>query len=227
MFRSLGRLLPSLRSAAHPFSHALHRPPAFATAPLSSAVPPNKQPFTEDFSKMTNEELVDTSTIPGWDLVVNPPRNWPRGALVGTVVSTRMQKTINVAVDRYRIVHKIKKRKRYTRKFFAHDEDEVANLGDMVMIAPCQRITRHKHFVSGTKIIGWRRMALALTLSHTPIFLFILFVDAPRDYQSQTNLNGRTRDCREEKAGRRDQEKGRSSGGFEIDGNQGIILTKY
>ena len=96
---------------------------------------------------MSNEELEDTSTIPGWDLIHSPPGKMPRGALVGTVVSTKMQKTINVAVDRYRIVPKVRKRMKYTRKFFAHDENEVANLGDMVMIEPCQRISKHKHFM--------------------------------------------------------------------------------
>ena len=66
---------------------------------------------------------------------------------MGTVVSTRMNKTINVAVDRYRITPKIRKRLRYTRKFFAHDEKEVANMGDLVMITPCQRLSKHKHFM--------------------------------------------------------------------------------
>ena len=55
---------------------------------------------------MTNEELADMSTIPGWNLVHNPPRHNPRGALVGKVVSDKMQKTVNVAVDRYKIVPK-------------------------------------------------------------------------------------------------------------------------
>lgn len=104
-------------------------------------------PQYEDFSRMTNEELADTSTIPGWDLIHSPPRTYPRGALIGKVVSTRMQKTINVAVDRYRIVPKIRKRMRYTRKFFAHDENEVANMGDLVMITPCHRMSKHKHFM--------------------------------------------------------------------------------
>ena len=101
----------------------------------------------EDFSEMTNEELADTSTIPGWDLIHSPPKSLPRGALVGIVVSDKMQKTINVAVDRYRIVPKIRKRQRYTRKFMAHDEKEVASPGDLVMITPCHRISKHKHFM--------------------------------------------------------------------------------
>jgi small subunit ribosomal protein S17 len=96
---------------------------------------------------MTNEQLADTSNIPGWDCIHAPPKKFPRGALVGRVVSTKMQKTVNVAVDRYRIVPKIKVRERFTRKFMAHDEGEVANLGDIVMIVPCHRISKNKHFM--------------------------------------------------------------------------------
>lgn len=101
----------------------------------------------KSFDEMSNEELADTSTIPGWDLIHSPPRKFPRGALIGTVVSDKMQKTVNVAVDRYRIVPKIRKRVKYTRKFFAHDEAEVASVGDVVMITPCHRISKHKHFM--------------------------------------------------------------------------------
>ena len=96
---------------------------------------------------MTNEELADTSTIPGWDLIHSPPRKYPRGALIGEVVSNKMDKTVNVAVTRYRIVPKIRKRVKYTRKFMAHDESEVANIGDLVMITPSQRISKMKHFM--------------------------------------------------------------------------------
>lgn len=100
-----------------------------------------------NLKEMSNEQLADMSTIPGWNLVHNPPRHNPRGALVGKVVSDKMQKTVNVAVDRYRIVPKYRKRLRYTKKFMAHDEHEVCNVGDLVMIVPCQKISRHKHFM--------------------------------------------------------------------------------
>ena len=96
---------------------------------------------------MTNDQLADTSTIPGWDLIHSPPRTFPRGALLGTVVSTKMNKTVNVQVDRYRMVPKIRKRMKYTRKFMAHDEKEVAHKGDLVMITPCHRISKRKHFM--------------------------------------------------------------------------------
>jgi small subunit ribosomal protein S17 len=105
--------------------------------------------YTDDhaISGMTNEELQNTSDIPGWHLIHSPPRKFPRGTLVGKVVSDKMDKTINVAVDRYRIVPKIRKRVRYTRKFMAHDEKEVAVIGDLVLITPCQRLSKRKHFM--------------------------------------------------------------------------------
>lgn len=104
-------------------------------------------PGSSEFEKMSDRQLADMSTIPGWNLVHNPPRRNPRGALVGTVVSDKMQKTVNVAVDRYKLIPKYRKRWRFTKKFMAHDEHEVCNTGDLVMIVPCHKISRHKHFM--------------------------------------------------------------------------------
>jgi small subunit ribosomal protein S17 len=102
-----------------------------------------------DFSNMSDDELQDTSTIPGWEMIHSPPTKGklPKGALVGTVVSTKMQKTVNVAVNRYKMARIYRKRMRYTRKFMAHDEQEVAKDGDLVMIVPCQRVSKLKHFM--------------------------------------------------------------------------------
>jgi small subunit ribosomal protein S17 len=107
---------------------------------------PIEQP---DYSHMTNEELDDTTTIPGWGMIHSPPKDLsiPRGALVGTVVSTKMQKTVNVSVDRFKVHPKYGKRLRFTRKFMAHDEQEVAHPGDLVMIVPSHRMSKHKHFM--------------------------------------------------------------------------------
>ena len=117
------------------------------------------------YEGMTNEELLDTSSIAApvpntsidkdhtWDSLMHSPpirdkaAALPKGTLVGTVVSTKMQKTVNVAVDRYKIHPKYRKRLRYTRKFMAHDENEVARDGDLVLIVPSQRISKNKHFV--------------------------------------------------------------------------------
>jgi len=110
---------------------------------ISSVLPSNRKSVSE----MSNEELDDPTTIPGWNFVKSPPKKLPRGALVGTVVSDKMNKTVNVSVDRYKVVPKIRKRLKYTRKFMAHDEAEVANVGDLVVITPCHRISKRKHFM--------------------------------------------------------------------------------
>jgi len=68
-----------------------------------------------NFDTLSNKALQDMTTIPGWNLVHNPPRRNPRGALVGKVVSDKMQKTVNVAVDRYKLIPKYRKRWRYTK----------------------------------------------------------------------------------------------------------------
>mmetsp|Transcript_28349 Transcript_28349/g.84874 ORF Transcript_28349/g.84874 Transcript_28349/m.84874 type:complete len:151 (+) Transcript_28349:160-612(+) len=71
----------------------------------------------------------------------------PRGCLVGAVVSTAMQKTVNVSVTRTRVIPKYQKRRKYSRRFMAHDEAEDCKLGDVVRIAPCRPLSKHKHFV--------------------------------------------------------------------------------
>ena len=124
-----------------------------SSSPNSSAsIPPPEKiyQYSENVKDLSNEELNDPSTIPGFfSLIHSPPKDrvsTPRNALVGRVVSDKMQKTVNVEVDRYRIIPKYRKRWKYSKKFMAHDEDEVCKMGDLVMIAPCQRISRKKHF---------------------------------------------------------------------------------
>jgi len=111
--------------------------------------------YEENIESMTNVELADPTTIPGFTTFIHSPPTKkdfsdtdviPHTALVGKVVSTKMDKTINVAVDRYKVLRKYRKRVKYTRKFMAHDETEVCNEGDLVMIVPCQKLSKFKHF---------------------------------------------------------------------------------
>lgn len=51
-------------------------------------------------------------------------------------VATQMEKTVTVSVDRARRIPKYNFLKNYTRKFMAHDENEVCNVGDTVRISP-------------------------------------------------------------------------------------------
>jgi len=65
---------------------------------------------------------------------------------VGEVVSTKMAKTIVVEVTR-RVAHPVYKRivsKR--KKFYAHDEAQSANVGDVVRIVECRPLSRLKRW---------------------------------------------------------------------------------
>lgn len=71
---------------------------------------------------------------------------------IGEVVSARMQKTIVVEVTR-RVQHPVYKRiinKR--KKFYAHDEDGAANVGDVVRIIECRPLSKLKHWRLGEVI---------------------------------------------------------------------------
>ena len=68
---------------------------------------------------------------------------------LGEVVSTKMTKTIVVAVSR-RVPHPLYKRivtKR--KKFYAHDEDSVAKTGDLVRIIECRPLSKLKRWRLG------------------------------------------------------------------------------
>ena len=65
---------------------------------------------------------------------------------VGEVVSTKMTKTIVVEVSR-RVPHPLYKRiigKR--KKFYAHDEEGTAKMGDVVRIIECRPLSRLKRW---------------------------------------------------------------------------------
>ncbi|CAM9481514.1 unnamed protein product [Chrysoparadoxa australica] len=69
------------------------------------------------------------------------------GTLVGTIVSDKMQKTVVVKVDRFKMVPKLRLRFRYSRKFMAHDELEEGQIGDVVRIVPSGRaLSKKKRF---------------------------------------------------------------------------------
>ena len=72
-----------------------------------------------------------------------------RRTLVGRVVSTKMDKTAIVAVER-RISHRLyKKIMRRTNRYKAHDERNEARLGDMVRIIETRPLSKDKHWRIG------------------------------------------------------------------------------
>src|SRR5213595_732533 len=74
------------------------------------------------------------------------PKIGHKNEKVGEVVSTKMAKTIVVEVTR-RAAHPVYKRivsKR--KKFYAHDEEQSAHVGDVVRIAECRPLSRLKRW---------------------------------------------------------------------------------
>jgi small subunit ribosomal protein S17 len=71
---------------------------------------------------------------------------------VGEVVSTKMAKTIIVEVSR-RVPHPLYKRIMGKRKrFYAHDEDGTARMGDVVRIIECRPLSKLKRWRLGDVI---------------------------------------------------------------------------
>ena len=68
----------------------------------------------------------------------------PRRVLNGRVTSDKMDKTITVLVDR-RVMHPLyKKFIRKSKKYAAHDEENVCKIGDLVRIQECAPISKRK-----------------------------------------------------------------------------------
>lgn len=66
--------------------------------------------------------------------------------LRGTVVSTKMQDTITVAVERYVMHPKYKKFMRRTKKYLVDDKGNTAKEGDKVEIRETRPLSRRKRF---------------------------------------------------------------------------------
>jgi small subunit ribosomal protein S17 len=68
----------------------------------------------------------------------------PKRILQGVVVSDKMDKTVTVQVER-RFKHPLyKKFIRRSKKYAAHDENNVVKIGDMVKIRECRPISKRK-----------------------------------------------------------------------------------
>jgi small subunit ribosomal protein S17 len=77
------------------------------------------------------------------------PKSANKNEKIGQVVSAKMTKTIVVEVTR-RVSHPVYKRiinKR--RKFYAHDEQQTAKVGDVVRIVECRPMSKLKRWQLG------------------------------------------------------------------------------
>lgn len=66
--------------------------------------------------------------------------------LIGKVVSASNNKTITVLVETYRKDNLYGKRVKYSKKYAAHDEKNLAQQGDTVRIVETRPISKTKHF---------------------------------------------------------------------------------
>lgn len=64
----------------------------------------------------------------------------------GIVSSNKMDKTIVVSVDTYKNHPKYKKRFKVTTKFYAHDESNKFNIGDVVTIRETRPLSKLKRW---------------------------------------------------------------------------------
>ncbi len=83
---------------------------------------------------MTTEQTTKETTVQGERI------------LRGTVVSTKMQDTITVAVESYVMHPKYKKFMRHTKKYLVDDKGNTAKEGDKVEIRETRPLSKRKHF---------------------------------------------------------------------------------
>ncbi len=95
---------------------------------------------------MTVEKNENKSVAsPVSEVVRNPLQR--RRAVVGTVVSDKMQKTIVVKVDR-QVKHSLyKKYVERSRRYKAHDETNEAKIGDRVTLIESRPLSKEKRWV--------------------------------------------------------------------------------
>lgn len=69
-----------------------------------------------------------------------------RNQIIGRVISDKNDKTITVEVQTYRKDSLYGKRVKYTKKYTAHDEANVAKVGDKVLIEETKPLSKMKRY---------------------------------------------------------------------------------
>ena len=66
--------------------------------------------------------------------------------LIGVVVSDKSDKTITVKVETYKKDPLYNKRIKYSKKYTAHDEENVAKIGDKVRLVQTRPLSKTKRY---------------------------------------------------------------------------------
>ncbi|CCV65265.1 30S ribosomal protein S17 [Paracholeplasma brassicae] len=69
-----------------------------------------------------------------------------RKVFTGTVVSNKADKTITVVVDTYKKHRLYGKRVKVSKKYHAHDENNICNIGDVVTIMETRPLSATKRY---------------------------------------------------------------------------------
>ena len=69
-----------------------------------------------------------------------------RAELIGKVVSAKNDKTITVLVETYRNDPLYHKRVKYSKKYAAHDEKNIAKVGDTVRLLSTRPLSKTKRY---------------------------------------------------------------------------------
>lgn len=69
-----------------------------------------------------------------------------RRRLSGVVVSTKMQKTVTVKIDRTVLHQKYQKRYAVSKTYLAHNEDDSVKVGDIVTIEETRPLSARKRW---------------------------------------------------------------------------------
>jgi small subunit ribosomal protein S17 len=80
------------------------------------------------------------------DATTTPIKKTRRVQKVGRVVSNKSEKTIIVAVESLKMHRIYKRRYKQTKRFHAHDEDNVCQIGDMVRIEESRPMSKLKRW---------------------------------------------------------------------------------
>jgi small subunit ribosomal protein S17 len=92
--------------------------------------------------------MTDTKTSEATTTVPAAPaeKQARRNEKVGQVVSTKMQKTIVVEIEMRKAHPKYKRVMKTNKKFYAHDEQNSARVGDMVRIRETRPLSKLKRW---------------------------------------------------------------------------------
>ena len=66
--------------------------------------------------------------------------------LIGVVVSDKAEKTITVKVETYKKDPKYGKRVKYSKKYTAHDEENLSKVGDKVRLVATRPLSKTKRY---------------------------------------------------------------------------------